>query len=75
MIIEQPKGRNEMTKKELEVLRCLCEGLSTKQIQARLNVAEGTIKVHLHSMFKKFNVNSRHQLVALVLNGKLSLGE
>jgi DNA-binding CsgD family transcriptional regulator len=64
-----------MTKKELEVLKCLCEGLSTKEIIERLGVAEGTIKVHLNNMYKKLNVHSRHQLVALVLNGKVSLGE
>ena len=62
-----------MTKKELEVLKCLCEGLSTKEIMAKLDVAEGTVKVHLHSLFKKYNVHARHQLVALVLNGKISL--
>jgi two-component system, NarL family, nitrate/nitrite response regulator NarL len=62
-----------VTNRELEVLRCLCDGLSTKEMMVRLGVAEGTIRVHLNNLYKKLSVRSRHQLVALVLNGKVSL--
>jgi DNA-binding NarL/FixJ family response regulator len=41
------------------------EGLSNKEIARQLNVAEGTIKVHLHHIFEKLAIKHRTALVAL----------
>ena len=51
------------------------EGLSNKEIARRLNIADGTIKVHLHHIFRKLEVSNRTVLaaVALSLNDDLSL--
>lgn len=61
--IEHVKG---LTPKQLRVLRCLKEGKMNKQIAEELFVTEATVKAHISAIFKKFNVNSRTQVVLLV---------
>ena len=61
--IEYVKG---LTPKQLRVLRCLKEGKMNKQIAEELFVTEATVKAHISSIFKKFNVSSRTQVVFLV---------
>jgi len=51
--------------------RRMAEGLGNKAIARELNVAEGTIKLHLHSIYRKLGIKSRFALAAL-LNKKAS---
>ena len=51
-----------LTRREIEIVRMVAEGLRNKVIAERLYVSEGTIKVHLHNIYEKFNVSSRLQL-------------
>ena len=44
------------------------EGLSTKEIGRRLNIADGTIKVHLHHIFQKLEISNRTVLAALAIS-------
>lgn len=52
-----------LSPKEQEIARALAEGLSNKQIAARLGIAESTVKNHIYSIFKKCNVTSRMGLI------------
>ncbi|MGA7994912.1 MAG: helix-turn-helix transcriptional regulator, partial [Bradyrhizobium sp.] len=42
--------------------------LSNKDIASRLNIADGTIKVHLHHIFQKLEISNRTVLAALALS-------
>ena len=53
-----------LTERELEVLQLLSEGLSNKEIAARLIVAPSTVKQHLKNIYGKLDVHSRTQAVA-----------
>jgi two-component system nitrate/nitrite response regulator NarL len=44
------------------------EGLSNKHIARRLNIADGTIKVHLHHIFEKLRVSNRTALTLFYLS-------
>jgi two-component system, NarL family, nitrate/nitrite response regulator NarL len=44
----QPKPNVSLTQREFEILLLVAEGLSNKYIANRLNITEGTVKVHLH---------------------------
>ena len=53
-----------LTEREIEVLELVARGLSTQEIAARLIVAEGTVKAHLASIYRKLDVHSRTQALA-----------
>jgi ATP/maltotriose-dependent transcriptional regulator MalT len=50
---------NELTKRELSILKRLETGLSNKEIAEALFVSEGTLKWHLHNVYSKLNVKNR----------------
>lgn len=49
------------TRREVEVLSLLAEGLPNKLIAHRLQLKEGTVKVHVRHIMNKLNVTSRTQ--------------
>lgn len=51
--------RDELTERELDVLRLLVDGATNEEIAARLCVTEKTVKTHLSSIFRKFGVPNR----------------
>lgn len=64
--IAEPGG-DELSVRELEVLRLLVAGASNKAIAAQLNLSENTIKTHLSHIFGKLRVRSRAEAVAAAL--------
>jgi ATP/maltotriose-dependent transcriptional regulator MalT len=55
-----PIGKGEeLTKRELSILKRLESGLSNKEIAEAIFVSEGTLKWHLHNVYGKLNVKSR----------------
>ncbi len=59
--------RNELTDRERQVLKGVFEGLSNKEIGARLNISEATVKSALQQLFMKTGVRTRSQLVRVAL--------
>ena len=49
---------NSLTSREREVFLALAEGLSNKDVGRRLNLSEGTVKVHLHNIYNKLGVKT-----------------
>ena len=58
---------NEFSADDLLVLRYLHEGLSNKEIAARLHVAEVTVKARLGRLYRRFGVNTRLQLLSAAI--------
>lgn len=52
----------KLTRRQNEVLDLIQRGASNKQIGARLNLSQGTIKVHVSNLLKKYGVQTRTQL-------------
>lgn len=50
-----------LTPREVEVLRELSGGRSNRQIAEHLEIAENTVKVHVHNILKKLNLHNRRQ--------------
>ena len=62
------KGLAVLTERERQIMRLVSEGLSNKEIGRRLNVTDGTIKVHLHHIFQKLDISNRTSLAALAIS-------
>src|SRR5262245_29836279 len=56
-----------LTCRERQIILLVLEGLSNKEIGRRLNLAEGTVKIHLHHIYKKMGVDNRTALTAMAI--------
>ncbi|MNG35377.1 Transcriptional regulatory protein DegU [compost metagenome] len=60
-----------LTLREQEVLQLIADGLSNKAIAERLVLAEGTVKLHLHRIYSKLQVNGRVQAIQKANESKI----
>jgi DNA-binding NarL/FixJ family response regulator len=63
---EQPPGP-PVTRRELEILQLVAEGLSNKEIGKKLSITEGTVKNHVHNALEKLNMENRIQATAYIV--------
>lgn len=64
-----------LTGREKEILECIAGGRSNKEIAAQLNVAENTVKNHVHVILEKLGVQDRTQAVTkAIARGILHVG-
>ena len=52
-----------LTRRELDVLGALGDGLSNKAVARQLGISQHTVKFHLDSLFRKLGVTSRTEAV------------
>lgn len=55
----EPLLVEDLTPREIEVLRLLAEGLSNKAIARQLNISEHTVKFHVNAIMSKLGAESR----------------
>ena len=60
-----------LTRRQLDVLYLLCQGLSNKQISRHLNISEATVKVHISSILRELDASNRLQAVLLARHWRL----
>ena len=58
---------SQLSSRELEVLALVAKGLSNKEIGTALDVAEGTIKVHIKNILAKLGVSDRTQAILVAV--------
>jgi len=51
-----------LTARETEVMQQVAGGLSNQQIAEKLIVSEGTVKIHVHNIYRKLGINNRVDL-------------
>lgn len=61
-----------LTQRQREVLRELAQGKSNRQIAEALRVTEGTVKIHLATIFRLLNVSNRTEAVVVAQQMRLS---
>ncbi len=59
----RPIAVQTLTRRETEIVRLVSQGLANKVIARELGVREGTVKIHLHSVFRKLRISSRADLI------------
>jgi DNA-binding NarL/FixJ family response regulator len=64
---ETPDSNRPFTERENQVLQGVFEGFSNKEIGARLDISESSVKAALQQLFHKTGVRTRSQLVRIAL--------
>lgn len=62
-----------LTAREQQILKLIAQGLSNKMIARKLDITEGTVKVHVKHMLKKLNLRSRVEVAVWAVNNDPSL--
>jgi two-component system nitrate/nitrite response regulator NarL len=60
-----------LTTRERQIVLVLSEGITNKAIGRRLRLAEGTVKVHLHRIYRKLGIANRTALAIRASNQTL----
>ena len=63
-------GRNELTKRERQIVQAITDGLSNRAIAERFGISERTVKNQLTVIYRKLDVASRLELATLLLMGR-----
>jgi len=62
-------NRELFTERELGIMEAIAEGLSNKEISAKLFISEGTVKNYITTILDKTNLNHRTQIAIYYLKG------
>ncbi len=52
-----------LTAREVQIVQLISTGARTRDLALRLCIGEGTLKVHLHHIYKKLDISGRSQLI------------
>lgn len=69
--VPQASDQSELSRRELDVLRLVADGLSNKEIGSRLSITEGTVKNHVHNALAKLGMDNRIQAAAYIVRNGL----
>jgi DNA-binding NarL/FixJ family response regulator len=60
-----------LTQRELEILKLICDGQTSKEIGESLFLSPRTVETHKTHLMQKFNVNSTGKLISIAIKSKL----
>jgi len=69
--IKEKHDFEELSKKELEVIRLIAEGCTNGEIAARLDISTATVKFHIANLLKKLNAENRIMAVKIASENDL----
>jgi len=61
-------GRGLLSKRELDVVRCISEGMTNREVAAHLALSEHTVKNYIFRTFDKLGVSNRAELILYAIN-------
>jgi len=66
--IAEHLSADSLSARELEVLQCVAHGCANKEVAARLNLSEETVKAHMKHILEKLNASDRTGAVTIALS-------
>lgn len=70
MGLVEEKVASPLTQRELQILSCIANGSTNKQVAKNLGISEQTIKNHVSAILRKLNANDRAHAVALAIRNR-----
>lgn len=74
-LLRRENGEREaaalLTPREMEMVRLVARGLRTEEMSRRLAISEGTVKTHLHRVYRKLHLDNRVALTLYAQSKKL----
>ena len=58
-----------LTSREREIVRLVGDGISNKEVAQQLGLSVGTVKIHMHSIFRKTGARTRYELIVQMAAG------
>lgn len=68
---ESPIAQFKLSEREIEIVKLLCEGLTSLEIANKLFIADETVKTHRKNILKKTGVHNTSQLMQFALNNRI----
>lgn len=65
--LRESKGGVQLSKREVEILRCVCRGLTNKEIAEIKFISEYTVKDHVKKIMRNMAVSSRSEILPALL--------
>lgn len=62
--VEQQNLQESLTIREIELIKVVAKGLRNQAIANLLHIQEGTVRIHLHNIYRKLNLSGRGALIA-----------
>lgn len=69
--IPQDAGNYDLTPRETDILRLICDGADNKEIAAKLYLAEGTVRNSISRMLEKLGLKDRTQLAVFAIKNNI----
>jgi DNA-binding NarL/FixJ family response regulator len=66
-----PRNTHGLSNRESQILRLVADGRKNREIASSLEIAEGTVKTHVHNLCSKLNVQSRVGLARYAMTNAL----
>ena len=60
-----------LTERELEIMRCVAQGMDNREIAGTLYLAEGTVRNHISRILEKLKLKDRTQLAVFTVKNRL----
>ena len=60
---EEATAQSPLTQRETEIFRLVAGGMRNKEVANALSITEGTVKLHLHSIYDKLKIDGRMELM------------
>lgn len=70
-IVDKKNLENELTHREVEVIKSLAEGLSDKEMADKLFISRRTVETHKKNIREKLNLNSTAELVKYAIKNRI----
>lgn len=71
VLVQQDAKNYDLTEREIDFLRLICEGADNKEIASRLYLAEGTVRNGISRLLEKLGLKDRTQLAVFAIKNNI----